>query len=251
LEFAVHDSVNLNKEVAVVTGGSRNIGLAIATTLRAAGAHVCIWGAADVTALDKALSALKGDASTRMGLLVKVEDEDAVVGAFDQVESKLGPVSILVNNAAARPHAPLTTMSRAEWTSVLDVILTGAFLTSRELFRRLPHERMGAIVNIGGLSAHRPAKDRAHVIAAKAGLIGLTRALAEEGLGRIRANCVVPGAIETERRPGQRGPRFLDDAGHAAGHPEDVARSVLSLADPKDQYVTGQTLHVSGGRFMP
>ncbi len=89
------------------------------------------------------------------------------------------------------------------------------------------------------------------MITAKAGLIGLTRALAEEGLGRIRANCVVPGAIDTGIRPDGRRPPFLDEAGHAAGNPEDVARAVLGLANPGETYVTGQTLHVSGGRFMP
>ena len=242
---------DFSKEVALVTGGSRNIGLAIAQTLRASGARVCIWGSSDTEALDQALSLLDGDQATRIGMLVKVDEEDAVVGAFDQIEAQLGPVSILVNNAAVRPHESLNTMSRTAWTSVLDVILTGAFLTSRELFRRLPKERNGSIVNIGGLSAHRPATNRAHVITAKAGLIGLTRALAEEGLGRIRVNCVVPGAIHTEIQPGGRRPRFLDDKDHAAGHPGDVARAVLSLANPNEQYVTGQTLHVSGGRFMP
>ena len=243
--------MDLSKEVALVTGGSRNIGLAIAQTLRASGARVCIWGSSDAAALDQALSLLDGDRSARIGMLVNVEDEDAVVGAFDQIETQLGPVSILVNNAARRPYESLITMSRTAWTSVLDVILTGAFLTSRELFRRLPRERNGAIVNIGGLSAHRPATNRAHVITAKAGLIGLTRALAEEGLGRIRVNCIVPGAIHTETPPGGRRPRFLDDKNHAAGQPDDVARAVLSLANPNEQYVTGQTLHVSGGRFMP
>ena len=131
-----------------------------------------------------------------MGMLVNVADEKAVMGAYDKIEAGLGPVSILVNGAAKRPHEPLKEISRESWNSVLDVILTGAFFTSRELFTRLPQERRGSIINIGGLSAHRPAKDRAHVISAKAGLVGLTRALAEEGLGRIRVNCVVPGVIE-------------------------------------------------------
>lgn len=243
--------VDLSKEVALVTGGSRNIGLAIARILGASGARVCIWGGSDAAALDKALRLLDGDGTARTGMLVKVEDEDAVVGAFDQIEAQMGPVSILVNNAALRPYESIATMSRTAWTSVLDVILTGAFLTSRELFRRLPEDRKGAIVNIGGISAHRPATKRAHVISAKAGLVGLTRALAEEGLGRIRANCVVPGAIDTETRTGGRRPRFMDETDHGVGHTDDVARAVLSLARPDEQYVTGQTLHVSGGRFMP
>ena len=242
---------DLGSEVALVTGGSRNIGLAIARALRAAGARVCIWGASDPEALEAALSALDGGEDARCGMLVKVEDEAAVLGGFDEIGARLGPVSILVNNAAIRPEEPLETTTRAAWTSVLDVTLTGAFLTSREVFRRLPRDRNGAIVNIGGLSAHRPKTGRVHVITAKAGLIGLTRALAEEGLGRIRANCVVPGAIDTGVRPDGRRAPFLDEAGHAPGSPEAVARAVLSLADPGEPYVTGQTLHVSGGRFMP
>ena len=242
---------DLNKEVALVTGGNRNIGLAIAQALGASGARVCIWGGSDADALRKALESIEGNETSRMGMIVKVEEEDAVVAGFDQIENQLGPVSILVNNAAERPHEPLSTMSRAAWTSVLDVILTGAFLTSREMSRRLPEDRKGAIVNIGGLSAHRPVKNRVHVITAKAGLVGLTRALAEEDRGRIRANCVVPGVINTERRPGQHQPRFLDDKDHQTGQPAEVAEAVLALADPAEQYVTGQTLHVSGGRFMP
>lgn len=243
--------IDLDSEVALVTGGSRNIGRAVAGALQKAGARVCIWGGSDREALDAALDALGGDDSTAMGALVRVEDENAVVAGYDKIEARFGPVSILVNSAAVRPYDALATMSRETWTRTVDVILTGAFLTSRELVRRLPGERNGAIVNLGGISAHRPARDRAHVIAAKAGLIGLTRALAEEGLGRIRANCVVPGAIDTERRAGQKAPRFIDEAGYARGTPGDVADAVLALADPAKPYVTGQTVHVSGGRFMP
>jgi NAD(P)-dependent dehydrogenase (short-subunit alcohol dehydrogenase family) len=90
------------------------------------------------------------------------------------------------------------------------------------------------------------------VIAAKSGLIGLTRALAEEGLGRIRVNAVVPGLIDTERRPGQSNPHLGErESSRPAGTSEDVARVVLGFSDPRDVYVTGQTIHVNGGRFMP
>jgi 3-oxoacyl-[acyl-carrier protein] reductase len=243
--------IDLSKETAIVTGGSRNIGLAIALGLRAAGARVCIWGGHDAKALNTAVDQLGGASDEVMGLLVPVEREGKVIEAFDAVESRLGTVSILINNAAARPHEALADMSLAAWQSVLDVILTGAFLSSRELFRRLPADRRAAIVNIGGLSAHRPVAERVHVITAKAGLVGLTRALAEEGLGRIRANCVVPGAILGDRRQTQRHPSHLDDARRSAGSVDDVARCVLPLADPQQYYVTGQTLHVSGGRFTP
>ena len=243
---------DLTGETALVTGGTRNIGLAIAEMLRSAGARVCIIGRSDQTALDQALHRLDPERSAAMGMLADVSDETAVLDAFDRVEEGFGPVSILVNAAAGRPHQPLTSTSLESWAAVIDVILTGTFLTSREMFRRLPEGRPGAIVNIGGLSAHRPAKGRVHVIAAKAGVVGLTRALAEEGLGRIRANCVVPGVIDTQRQAGLPPPKVQgEDQTRAQGTPEDVARAVLSLADPRDGYVTGQTLHVNGGRFMP
>lgn len=248
--MADQKGVDLRGETALVTGGSRNIGFAIAESLRAAGARVCVVGLSDQTALDQAVGKLDPEGREAMGMLVPVSDESAVLEAFDRIESKLGPVSILVNGAARRPHEPFTSISRQAWSEVIDVILTGAFLTSREMFRRLPEGRRGAIVNMGGLSAHRPAKDRPHVIAAKSGLEGLTRALAEEGLGRIRANCVVPGAIETKRAPGQVAPRFAADQDRLQGTPQDIARVVLPLTDPRQVYFTGQTLHVNGGRFM-
>ena len=243
--------IDLNNQVALVTGGSRNIGLAIARDLVEAGARVCIWGGSDRAALDSAVAALGDERGAAMGGIVRVENEGDVLAAYGDIESRFGPVSILINNAAERPYEPLTTLSREAWTEIVDVIMTGAFLTSRELFRRLPEGRNGAIVNVGGLSAHRPAKHRAHVVSAKAGLVGLTRALAEEGLGRIRANCVVPGAIETDRRAGQSAPRFTEKSEYGVGQPADVARAVLSLANPAEPFVTGQTVHVSGGRFMP
>ncbi len=243
-------NVNLDGETALVVGGTRNIGLAVAKALRAAGAKVCVVGGSDSAALADALTELGGADGNITGLLADITDETAVSGAFEQAEQKLGSVSILVNGPGYRPHGPFVDTSLETWSAVLDIMLTGPFLTCRELFRRLPTDRLGAIVNIGGLSAHRPAKDRAPVIAAKAGIVGLTKALAAEGLGQIRANCIVPGLIDTERKPGQPQAHFADDGTSARGSCEDVARLVLAFASPKDSYVTGQTVHVSGGRYM-
>jgi 3-oxoacyl-[acyl-carrier protein] reductase len=239
----------LEGETALVIGGTRNIGLATALALKEAGAEVFIVGRADREALAGALAKL-GSGPAR-GKLVDIGDEKAVARLFDALEQELGHASILVNSAGFRPGAPLVQLELEAWRRVVDVMLTGPFLTARELFRRLPEDRRGAIVNIGGLSAHRPVPARAHVIAAKAGLVGLTRALAEEGRGRIRANCVVPGVISTERRPGEPPGRHADQDDYARGACEEVARAVLYFASPADTYVTGQTLHVSGGRFMP
>jgi len=243
-------NVDLSGETAVIVGGTRNIGLAIAEALQGAGAAVCIVGASDQAALDEALQRLNADGDQATGLLADISDEAAVADTFSHAQRTLGAVSILVNGPGYRPHGPFPDITLETWNTVLAIMLTGPFLTARELFRRLPAERKGAIVNIGGLSAHRPATDRAHVIAAKAGVAGLTRALAAEGLGRIRANCVVPGLIETQRKPGQPQAHFSDDAVNARGSCEDVARVVLPFATPRDSYVTGQTVHVSGGRYM-
>ena len=247
-------TVNLSGETALVTGGSRNIGFAIAEALRKAGANVCIASNSDKNTLNQAatrLNKLPGNKEV-LAQLVDVAEETDVVSLCEQIENQLGPLTILVNGAANRPHQPFTEMSRNDWTAVINTILTGAFLTSRELFKRLPKERKAAIVNIGGLSAHRLAKNRAHVIAAKSGLLGLTRALAAEGLGRIRANAVVPGVINTERRPGQFTPSFENKEGNELeGTIEDVVSAVLPFCDPQDVYITGQTLHVNGGRFTP
>lgn len=245
-------NLELDGHTAVITGGTRNIGLTIARGLQYHGARVCIVGGSDQGALTDALAQLGGESERVTGLLAAVDDEHEVARIFDHAEACLGAVTILINGAANRPHAPLIEITRAQWQKVIDVILTGAFLTAQQLFRRLPADRQAAIVNLGGLSAHVPKLERPHVIAAKAGLIGLTRALAEEGVGRVRVNCVVPGTIQTERKPGQSNPTASEvGKGRPLGASEDVARAALPLADPRDNYVTGQTIHVNGGRYMP
>ena len=118
-------SPDLGAEVALVTGGSRNIGLAIARTLRAAGARVCIWGASD----SAALAAIDGSADDRCGILVRVDDESAVLDGFEAIGARPGPVSILVNNAAIRPDEPLETTTRAAW-SIAALMVSGSLVAS-------------------------------------------------------------------------------------------------------------------------
>ena len=244
--------VDLGGQVALVTGGSCNIWLAIAEAFRSAGARVCIVARADSEQLEAALERLDPSGVDAMSTLLDVADEGAVVGALRAYCRPFRAAFGARERCRDEPHESFTELSLASWNAVIDTVLTGAFLTSRELFRRLPASRQGAIINVGGLSAHRPQKDRAHVIAAKSGLIGLTRALAEEGLGRIRVNAVVPGLIDTERRPGQSNPHLGElERNRSVGTSEDVARVVLAFSDPRDVYVTGQTVHVNGGRFMP
>ncbi|MEH6354477.1 MAG: SDR family oxidoreductase [Marinobacter sp.] len=244
--------IDLSGHTAVITGGTRNIGLAIAQALKAQGARVCVVGGSDAGALASALSALGGENDGVTGLLASIAEEAGVKAVFDHAEARLGPVSILINGAANRPHKAFVDITREEWDRVLATVLTGPFMLTQQLFRRLPDGKKGAVVNIGGLSAHRPAVERPHVIAGKSGLVGLTKATAAEGLGRIRANIIIPGAIETTRKPGQSVPHSSQELGVVPpGSPEDVARAVLPFADPSDSYVTGQSVHVNGGRYMP
>jgi 3-oxoacyl-[acyl-carrier protein] reductase len=242
-------NIDLQGETALVIGGTRNIGLSIARALQSAGATVAVVGSSDQAALDTALETLS-KSGPAIGFLADMSEEATVKRIFAETETKLGPVSVLVNSPGYRPHGPFADITLETWNSVFTIMLTGPFLACRELFRRLPAERKAAIVNIGGLSAHHPAKDRAHVIAAKSGIAGLTRALAAEGLGRIRANCIVPGMIETTRKAGQPHASFHGDEAYARGTCEDVARVVLAFSAPRDSYVTGQTVHVNGGRYM-
>jgi len=151
-----------------------------------------------------------------------------------------------VNNAAVRAVEPLEGISFARWREVTGVILDGAWLCARAC---LPHLGGGSIVNIGGMSAHTGAAGRPHVVAAKAGLIGLTRALAHDLAPRnVTVNCVVPGLIETQRSSPSA--HRIDSALGRRGSPEEVAAAVRFLAGPGARYITGQTLHVNGGGFL-
>jgi 3-oxoacyl-[acyl-carrier protein] reductase len=167
-----------------------------------------------------------------------------------------GGLDILVNNAAVRRETPLASLSYEEWREVLGTILDGAFLCVRAALPHLERSEAGAIVNIGGLSAHLGSKDRAHVVAAKAGLVGLTRALAHDLADKgVTANCVVPGLIDTKRGASTRGEPALHRS-HATlvgrrGTPEEVAALVRFLCGPEARYLTGQTIHANGGAFLP
>ncbi len=130
--------MNLEGETALVVGGTRNIGLAVAQALRGAGAQVCVVGSADTAALANALTELGAAEGKTTGILADITNEAAVTSAFEHAEQKLGAVSILVNGPGYRPHGPFMDTSLETWNAVLEIMLTGPFLTCREFFRRLP-----------------------------------------------------------------------------------------------------------------
>lgn len=246
----------LSGQVALVTGGVRRIGRAIALALAGAGADVVInarSSAEEAGAVCREIEALGARAAVH---LADVTDEDQVARMRDEVLDRFGRLDILVNNAAIRQEAALTEMSLAEWRGVLSVILDGAFLTSRAFLPAMAGQGYGRIINIGGVSSHTGASRRAHVAAAKAGIEGFTRALAVEFAGcGVTANCVVPGKIGG-KRSATSGESFslqsheLRPIVGREGRPEDVAAMVLTLCGPAGGFITGQSLHVNGGLFL-
>ena len=166
-----------------------------------------------------------------------------------------GRIDILVNNAALRRETKFEDLTYAEWREVTAVLLDGPFLCAKAALPALKAAGGGSIVNIGGMSAHTGTTDRAHVVAAKSGVVGLTRALAFDlAPFAITANCVVPGLIDTQRGKSGHGSKSLSAARvpltGRLGHPEEVASMVRMLAGPQSRYITGQTLHVNGGAFL-
>src|SRR5438128_2743651 len=173
-------SRELAGRVAMVTGAGRNIGRAIALALADAGAAVAVNGRANRADVDDVIAEIESRGGKALAVMADVSDEAAVQRMAAAAVERLGRIDILVNNAAIRPEKPFESLSLADWRAVHSVILEGAFLTVKAVLPHLKASGSGAIVNIGGMSAYTGAKHRAHVLAAKSGLIGLTKALAHE-----------------------------------------------------------------------
>lgn len=248
------DSRELSGKVAVVTGAGRNIGRAIARELAAAGAAVVVNVRSNKAEADSVVSEIEtagGKAAAHVG---DVADPKAVEGMAQVALAYFGRIDILVNNAAIRREKPIGQMSYADWREVMDVTLDGPFHCMKACLPAMKKEGGGAIINIGGMSAHIGSKHRAHVMTAKAGLVGFTRGLAHDlAADQITANCVVPGAIDTARPTTSLNPAHHLTHGTITGDrgkPEDVAAMVRFLAGPGGRFVTGQTIHVSGGAYL-
>ena len=241
-------------KVAVVTGASRNIGRAIALALAGEGAAVvvnAVTGAAEAKAVAEEIIAAGGRAFDH---LADVRDESAVNAMVEAAVEAFGSIDILVNNAAVRREKPIGELTFAEWREITGVILDGAFLCAKACVPHMIAAGGGAIVNIGGVAAHRGVKNRVHVIAAKAGIVGLTKALAAELAEHgITANCVAPGLIDTARGATAGKQASFSEAPLIGrlGRPEEIAAMVRYLCLPDARYMTGQTIHVSGGLYLP
>src|SRR5438045_3411966 len=223
-------SKELTGKVAVVTGAGRNIGRAIALTLADGGASVLInarSNRAEAEAVAGEVESAGGKALVHIG---DVADASSMQAMADAAVKQFGRIDCLVNNAALRREKKFTEMDYREWREILDVTLDGTFHCVKACLPGLQKSGAGTIVNIGGLSAHTGARDRAHVVTAKAGIIGFTRALAHDlADSGITVNCVVPGLIGTPR------PKDKPEPAHHMTHqtitgqrgkPEDVAAAV-------------------------
>jgi 3-oxoacyl-[acyl-carrier protein] reductase len=248
-------SINeLTGKVAIVTGAGRNIGRAIALALAEGGASIVVnarsnHDEADAVARD--IEGLGGKALVHIG---DVADAVAMQAMAAAAVKHFGRIDILINNAALRREKPFAEMSYSEWREILDVTLDGTFHCVKACLPALRKSGAGAIVNIGGLSAHTGAKNRAHVVTAKAGIVGFTRALAYDlASDGITVNCVVPGLIGTPR------PKDKSEPAHhlthrtitgERGRPEDVAAAVRFLCGPAARYINGQAIHANGGAYL-
>ena len=242
--------------VALVTGGPRNIGRAVALAFADAGASVAITAVNDMAGADAVVKEVEAKGVRGLAVACDVTKEADVAALRDRIGEKFGRLDALVNNAAVRHETPFGEMTYAQWRHVIGVTLDGAFLTANALFPLLKASGRGAIVNMGGMSAYTGAKKRVHVLAAKSGLGGLTRGLAHDlAEYGITANLVSPGLIDTVR--GGNSAKEPDHHKHHTtllgrrGRPEEVADMVVWLAGPHGRYVTGQTIHVNGGAYLP
>jgi 3-oxoacyl-[acyl-carrier protein] reductase len=244
----------LTGSVAIVTGAGRNIGRAIALELAAAGAAVIVNARSNHEETEGVVRDIITQGGRALPFLADVADARAVDRMMAAATQCFDRIDILVNNAARRVEMPFQDMTLGDWHDVLAVILDGAFNCIKAALPQLRASGIGAVVNIGGLSAHTGALNRAHVVTAKAGLVGLTRALAHDlAADNVTVNCVAPGLIETAREPGFAEPghhRIHHPLRGRRGAPDDVASTVRFLCGPGARYISGQTIHVNGGAFL-
>ena len=244
----------LTGKVAIITGSGRNIGRAIALALADDGAAVVVNARSnrdEAKAVVREIETVGPKALVHVG---DIADPAAVQAMVDMAMEEFGRIDILVNNAALRREKPFAEMTYADWREVMNVILDGTFHCVKACLPHLKKSGAGTIVNIGGLSAHSGARNRAHVVTAKAGIVGFTRALAHDlGPDGITVNCVVPGFIGTPRP--KDAPQPAHHLTHSTisgerGKPEDVAAMVRFLCGPAARYITGQAIHANGGAYL-
>jgi 3-oxoacyl-[acyl-carrier protein] reductase len=244
----------LSGKVAIVTGAGRNIGKAIALALAAGGAAVVVNARSNRAEADAVVREIEAGRGSAVAVLGNVADPAAAKNLAAAAE-RFGRLDFLINNAAIRKERALDQMTFEEWREVHAIILDGAFRCVQACLPLLRKSGAGAIVNIGGLSAHAGSKNRVHVITAKSGLVGFTKALAHDlAADNVTVNYLSPGLIQTARGPGAPEPQHHQIHSTLTGRrgtPEDIAAAVRFLCGPGARYITGQIIHANGGAYLP
>ena len=246
--------MTLSGRVALVTGASQGIGRACALKMAASGATLAV-AARNQEKLSELVQQIEANGGKAFAFPVDVADEEQIKTAFKTALGQLGKVDILVNNAGITRDQLVMRMKRADWDSVLNTNLTSAYLCIQQVIGSMLKQRWGRIINISSVFGQTGQAGQANYAASKAGLIGLTMAIAREvGSRNITCNAVAPGFIETAMTSG-----FTDDFKKNAlkmiplgriGTPEDVAGSIAFLASDEASYITGHVLSVNGGMLM-
>jgi 3-oxoacyl-[acyl-carrier protein] reductase len=239
-------------KVALVTGGARNIGRAISLELAAAGAAIAVNTRHSVDDGERVVQEIRTSGGAAELYVADIGDAAAARGMVDNALKRFGRIDYLILNASVRTERPYLELSYEEWRTPLAITLDGAFYLTQACIPSMLENGGGAIVTLGGMVSLSGAAKRVHGSVAKHGLVGLTRGIAREFAGDgIRANCIAPGTMDTLRAAG-RVVRTSDDTipMKRKGAPEEIATTVRFLCSPAASYITGQTLHVNGGKMM-
>lgn len=245
--------MNLENEIALVTGASRGIGKAIAETLAASGARV-IGTATSASGAEKISEYLAP--SGGRGMCLNVTDNESIKQVLKDITDEFGAITVLVNNAGITRDNLLMMMKEEQWDEIIQTNLTSVFKLSKSVIRPMMKARHGRIINIGSVVGLTGNPGQTNYSAAKAGLLGFTKSLAREiGSRNVTVNAVAPGFIDTdmtrELPQQQRDALIAQIPLNKLGDPQDIANAVAFLASPLAAYITGETINVNGGMYMP
>ena len=248
--MAMSNTRDFGDKVVLITGSARNLGRAVAEALAQAGAAVVINSRSSKQEMEATAAAIKAAGGRAIAHLADITDANAVKRMVQATVDTFGKLDILVNNAVAHNVKPFQELSFDDWRHTMAVILDGTFHCTQACVPEIVRSGGGSIVNMGGAFGHMPHPGRAATSAAKAGLAGLTRALALElAAHNINVNCVSPGPANTVRETPSQFDTKRIPLGRFA-EPSEVVAMVKLLCSPDGRYITGQTIHVNGGLYM-
>ncbi|HTR35655.1 MAG TPA: 3-oxoacyl-[acyl-carrier-protein] reductase [Bryobacteraceae bacterium] len=244
----------MTNRTAFITGASRGIGRACALALAEAGYRVAV-AARNAKLLDELAAEIRAAGHEAYAVTINMADAASIKETFAKTAKEFGPVSILVNNAGITRDGLALRMKKEDWDEVIGTNLTGSFLAIQQVLQHMLRDRWGRIINISSVVGEMGNPGQANYVASKAGIIGLTKAIAQEmGSRNITVNAVAPGFIETDMTQGLSQELKDNMIGHVAlkriGRAEDVAAAVRFLASEEAGYITGHVLNVNGGLYM-